>query len=79
MAHFTERLQLLLSPEEMDLLRELSRRRRTSVNELVRSAIARTYSPGHDGRALFALEEIGEFRERHRLSTEEIRQFCLNR
>lgn len=79
MAHFTQRLQLLLSPEEMDLLRELSNRRRMSVNELVRSAIAQTYSPGHDAEALLALKEIEAWTERHSLSLEEIRQFCLKR
>ncbi|PYT08502.1 MAG: hypothetical protein DMF49_04950 [Acidobacteria bacterium] len=39
----TRRTQILMEPEEFHRLRALARRRRTSVDELVRKAVRETY------------------------------------
>ena len=39
----TRRTQLLMNPEEYRRLRELARRKKTSVGELIRTAVRATY------------------------------------
>ncbi|MFB3921364.1 MAG: ribbon-helix-helix protein, CopG family [Terriglobia bacterium] len=39
----TRRTQILMNPEEFRRLRELARRKKTSVGELVRNAVRATY------------------------------------
>jgi hypothetical protein len=60
MAELTKRLQILLTEEEFQYLKNLSHEKRRSVGDLVRSAVARTYRPSTSVSQLWALKDIQE-------------------
>lgn len=63
MAEYTERLQILLSPEQHAFLADLARRRRQSAGELVREAVFAAYRPSSNLRALQALRTLLSLRD----------------
>lgn len=68
-----ERTQISLTPEQLRQLRQLARRRRTSMAALIRAAIDRVYGaePSRDAAWDRALRFVGAFRSgRHDVSEE---------
>ena len=60
MAAYTERIQVLVAPEQLARLRAIARRQRRSVGALVREAVETAYF-GNDGeRRLAAVERLAE-------------------
>ncbi len=62
MAELTRRLQILLSQEQFDFLKDLSARRDTSVGDLIRYAVDRTYRPSSSLVKLQVLHELRQNR-----------------
>lgn len=54
----TRRTQILMDPDEYRRLRDLARRKRVSVGELVRTAVRTTYFEPRSADKKAALEEI---------------------
>jgi len=54
----TRRTQILMNPDEYRRLRDLARRKRVSVGELVRTAVRTTYFEPQSADKKAALEEI---------------------
>ena len=54
----TRRTQILMNPEEHRRLRDLARQRKTSVGELVRTAVRKTYLEPQQDDKKAALEAI---------------------
>jgi hypothetical protein len=60
MAAFTERIQVLVAPEQLARLRAIARRQHRSVGALVREAVERTYLHDDTERRLAAVERLAE-------------------
>lgn len=58
MAAFTERIQVLMAPEQLARLRVIARRQRRSVGSLVREAIDSTFLADDTDRRLEAVERL---------------------
>ncbi|MGD1102365.1 MAG: ribbon-helix-helix protein, CopG family [Terriglobia bacterium] len=54
----TRRTQILMNPEEYRRLRDLARKKKISVGELIRSAVRTTYLEPRSADKKAALEEI---------------------
>ncbi len=60
MASYTERIQVLVSPELLARLRALARRERRSVGALVRDALEEAYFRDDVERRLAAVERLAD-------------------
>jgi predicted DNA-binding protein len=58
MAELNRRLQLLLSDEQFDFLKNLSDQSGQSVSELIRRAVEETFRPASNVRALGGLRKL---------------------
>lgn len=59
MADYTRRLQVLLTEEQFQFLKDLSRQKRRSVGDLIRDSVDRAYRPSS---SLAHLRVVGELR-----------------
>ena len=59
MADYTRRLQILLTEEQFQFLKELSHQKRRSVGDLIRDSVDQAYRPSS---SLAHLRVIGELR-----------------
>lgn len=60
MAELNRRLQLLLSDEQFEFLKQLSEQSGQSVSELIRRAVEETFRPASNVRALGTLRKMRE-------------------
>lgn len=62
MAEFTERVQVLVAPEQLAGLQAIARRQRRSVGALIREAVDRAYFSSDTERRLEAVERLAAMR-----------------
>ncbi len=73
MADLTRRLQVLLTGEQFDFLKETSRSKKKPVGDLVRQAIERAYRPSSSTALIPVLEELKDIKFIKETSVDEIR------